>query len=127
MKKKQFLQNSLIATFFLVTGNIFAQQNDWSEVEKVFGKKGNVQGNVFKITYPRSDLKVKVGDFSVAPGLALGSWIGMMKMGGNTMMMGDLVLQDKEVAPVISKLVSENLQMTALHNHLVNETPAIKY
>jgi hypothetical protein len=127
MNKKQFLQNSLIATFLLITGNIFAQQSDWSEVEKVFGKKGTVQDNVFKITFPRSDLKVKVGNTSVAPGLVLTSWIGMMKMGSSTMMMGDLVLQDKEVSAVISKLVSENLQMTALHNHLVNETPAIKY
>src|SRR5437773_7564240 len=110
MKKKQFLQNSLIATFFLVTGNIFAQQNDWSEVEKVFGKKGNVQGDVFKITFPRSDLKVKVGDFAVAPGLALTSWIGIMKMGNEAMIMGNLVLLDFETAKVASKLVSSNLK-----------------
>jgi hypothetical protein len=110
-----------------------AQQNDWSSVEKVLGKKGTVQDNVFKISYPRSDLKVKVGDFSVAPGLALGSWIGFimksdgMKMDGNAMMMGDLVLLEKEVGPVISKLLSQNLQVTAIHNHLLNEQPAIKY
>src|SRR5207237_935328 len=62
-----------------------------------------------------------------SPGLALTSWIAIMKMGDHSMMMGDLVLLDKEVAPVISKLISENLQITAIHNHLVNETPAIKY
>lgn len=50
-----------------------------------------------------------------------------MKMGNQASMMGDLVLLDKEVAPVISKLISEGLQITALHNHIVNETPAIKY
>lgn len=111
----------------LITNCSFAQQNDWSDVEKVLDKKGNVQDNVFKITFPRSDLKVKVGDFDVAPGLAFTSWIGFMKMGNQTMMMGDLVLLDKEVAPVILKLISENLQITALHNHIVNETPAIKY
>lgn len=110
-----------------------AQQNDWTDVEKVFGKKGTIQGNVFKIAFPRSDLKVKVGDFPVAPGLALGSWIGIirnadgMKMNGNSMMMGDLVLLEKEVTPVIRKLISVNLQVTAIHNHLINETPAIKY
>lgn len=127
MNTKKIIQNILVVSLLLISGNLFAQQNDWTEVEKVFGKKGNVQGDVFKITFPRSDLKVKVGDFSVAPGLALTSWIGFLKMGSNTMMMGDLVLLDKEVAPVISKLVAENLEMTALHNHLVNETPAIKY
>lgn len=113
--------------------SIFAQQEDWSGVEKILGKKGTVQDKVFKISYPRSDLNVKVGDFPVAPGLALGSWIGFIKnsggmtMNGNTMMMGDLVLLEKEVGPVISKLQSQDLQVTAIHNHLLNEQPAIKY
>jgi len=69
---------------------------------------------------------VKIGEFTVEPGLALPSWIGFIKAGDNTMamddntmMMGDLVLLDKEVAPVISKLVSANLEITALHNHIV--------
>ena len=117
----------LIISLLLIAYSSFAQTDDWSDVEKVFGKKGNVQDNIFKITFPRSDLKVKVGDFSVAPGLALTSWIGFMKMGSEGSMMGDLVLLDKEVAPVISKLISEGLQITALHNHIVNEVPAIKY
>ncbi len=117
----------------IVSNSSFAQQEDWSAVEKVFGKKGTVQDNVFKESFPRSDLKVKVGDFSVAPGLALGSWIGFIKNSGNmrmddnVMMMGDLVLLEKEVGPVISKLLSQNLQVTAIHNHLLNEQPAIKY
>lgn len=114
-------------SLLLIAGGSIAQQNDWSDVEKVFGKKGNIQDGVFKITFARSDLKVKVGDFSVAPGLALTAWIGFEKMGNHTMMMGDLVMLDKEVAPVISKLVSENLDITALHNHIVGETPAIKF
>lgn len=127
MHKNKFIQAAIIAAFMLVAGNLQAQQNDWSGIENIFGKKGTVQGNVFKITFPRSDLKVKVGDFAVAPGLALTSWIGFMKMGNETMMMGDLVMLENEVSPVISKLVSEGLSITALHNHLVNETPAVKY
>jgi hypothetical protein len=102
-------------------------QTDSTALNNVFGKKGSVQGNVYKITYPRSDLKVNVGDFAVAPGLALGSWIGIIKMGNESMMMGDLVLLDSEVPKVITKLVEENLEVTAIHNHLINETPAIKY
>ncbi|TAL62160.1 MAG: DUF1259 domain-containing protein [Bacteroidetes bacterium] len=116
-----------ILSFLVIAKCSIGQQNDWSNVEKVFGKKGNVQNNIFKITFPRSDLKVKVGDFSVAPGLALTSWIGFMKMGNMTTMMGDLVVLDKEVPPAISKLIAEGLQISALHNHIINEVPAIKY
>ncbi len=118
-------------TFLFVLASITVMysyaQTDSTALNNVFGKKGTVQGNVYKISYPRSDLKVKVGDFSVAPGLALGSWIGIIKMGNESMMMGDLVLLDSEVPKVIAKLVEENLDITAIHNHLINEAPAVKY
>ncbi|MEP6514056.1 MAG: DUF1259 domain-containing protein [Parafilimonas sp.] len=100
---------------------------DSAALNNVFGKKGAVQGGVYKITFPRSDLKVKIGEFPVAHGLALTSWIGFVKMGNDVMMMGDLVLLDSEVPSAIKKIVSENLNITAIHNHLVNETPNIKY
>ncbi len=127
---------SLILACILSSYMTFAQQNDWTAVEQVFGKKGSVQDGVFKITFPRFDLKVKIGDFPVEPGLALTSWIGFMKSGAdmvsmnmdnNSVMMGDLVLLDKEVSPVITKLVLLNLEVTALHNHIVEESPNIKY
>jgi hypothetical protein len=86
-----------------------------------------MQGQVYRITFPRSDLKVKVNDFSVSPGLALTSWIGFIGMGHETMAMGDLVLLDSEVGPVVAKLVAAKLSLTAIHNHLVNEKPNIKY
>ena len=113
-----------VAVLFIT--NIFAQI-DSTALNNVFGKKGTVTGNVYKISYPRSDLKVKVGDFAVAPGLALGTWIGIINMGNHAMMMGDLVLLDTEVPKVINKLMEENLEVTAIHNHLINETPAVKY
>ncbi len=104
-----------------------AQTGDWQGVEKVFGKKGIVQGDMFKITFPRTDLSVKIGDVAVDSGLALTSWIGFKGMGTQAMMMGDLVLLDKEVSPVIAKLVAEGLKVTALHNHLIGTTPVIMY
>lgn len=122
MKKVLFLIVAMPA-FVFCNG----QQIDSSALNNVFGKKGTVTGDVYKISYPRSDLKVKVNGFAVAPGLALGSWIGIIQMGNHAMMMGDLVLLDSEVPKVIKKLVEENLQVTAIHNHLINETPAIKY
>ena len=113
--------------------NLFAQL-DSTELNNVFGKKGMVQGGVYKITFPRSDLKVKVNNFAVAPGLALTSWIGFIKMsdgsmmmGDDAMMMGDLVLLDTEEPKVVAKLIAEGLGITAIHNHLVNESPNIKY
>ncbi|MEO5648489.1 MAG: DUF1259 domain-containing protein [Ginsengibacter sp.] len=133
MKKVLLFLISLLTVYF---GS--AQQNDWSSVEKVFGKKGTVQDHVFKISYPRSDLKVTVDDFTIAPGFALGSWIGFlevnkpmkgnaMKMGNQVMMMGDLVLLDTEVPEVLKKLVAVDLKVTAIHNHLINESPNVKY
>lgn len=127
---KSLLILILISGLTIING----QENEWADVEKVFGKKGSVQDGAFKITFPRTDLKVKVGDFSVAPGLALTSWIGFimaghdgMTMDNTAMMMGDIVMLDNEVAPVIARLITLNLEVTALHNHIVGESPAIKY
>ena len=115
---------SAIAAMIVVCS--FAQI-DSTALNNVFGKKGSVTGGVYKISYPRSDLKVKIGDFNVAPGLALGTWVGIIDIGGHTMMMGDLVVLDSEVPKVVNKLVEENLEITAIHNHLINETPTVKY
>src|SRR3954469_8043447 len=122
MKKTLILLSS--AAWFIYCN---AQQIDSAALNDVFGKKGTVTGNVYKVTYPRSDLKVKVGDFSVGPGLALGTWVGIISMGDHAMMMGDLVLLDAEVPKVVNKLMEENLEITAIHNHLINESPNIKY
>jgi len=121
------MEKSFILFLFIAISVCSFAQTDSTALNNVFGKKGTVTGNVYKITYPRSDLKVKVGDFSVAPGLALGTWVGIINMGNHSMMMGDLVLLDSEVPKVINKLMEENLEVTAIHNHLINETPAVKY
>jgi hypothetical protein len=114
----------LVSMAFSIMG--FGQMDSLG-LNNIFGKKGTVSGQVYRITFPRSDLKVTIGDFSVAPGLALSSWIGIYSMGHESMMMGDLVLLDTEEASAVSKLVSSKLLITAIHNHLTNENPAIKY
>lgn len=123
--------NTRKRTFFCLLALMYASysfgQIDSTGLNNAFGRKGMVQGLVYRITFPRSDLKVKVNDFSVSPGLALTSWIGFMTMGHESMIMGDLVLLDTEVGPVVAKLVASHLSLTAIHNHLVNEKPAIKY
>jgi hypothetical protein len=101
---------------------------DWKPVEQAIGKAGTVQPDgVYKIGLPRTDLHVKVGDVEVKPTLALGSWIAFRKMAAQTMVMGDLVLTEDEVAPVMSKLQEGKIEITALHNHLLNETPRVMY
>jgi len=122
--KSKFLFFSII---LLSLGLFSKAQVDSTGLNIEFGKRGAMQGMVYKITYPRSDLKVMVNGFAVAPGLALTSWIGIISMGKESMMMGDLVLLDTEEAAAVSKLVSSGLSITAIHNHLTNEKPAIKY
>ncbi len=121
--KKVFTLCTLLFSFTLA----FAQTPDWQAVEKAFGRKGIQQGDVFKVSFPRSDLKVKVGEVPVEPALALTSWAAFKPMGNQAMMMGDLVLLESEVESVISKLVAESLQITALHNHIANESPNVMY
>ena len=102
-------------------------QVDSTGLDKAFGRKGTVTGNVYRVTFPRSDLKIAVGDFSVAPGLALTSWVALHQMGSESMMMGDLCMLDSEEPAVVAKLVELGLGVTAIHNHLVGEKPAIKF
>ena len=110
----------------LLVSQVHAQV-DSAALEKAFGKKGTVQGNVYRVTFPRTDLKVAINGFSVAPGLALTSWVAIHKMGQSSMMMGDFVMLDAEEPTVVAKLIGLGLSVTAIHNHLVNEKPAIKF
>jgi hypothetical protein len=102
-------------------------QPDSTALDKIFGRKGAVTGNVYRVTFPRGDLKITVGDFNIAPGLALTSWIALDRMGASSMMMGDLVMLDSEEPAVVAKLVALGLGITAIHNHLLGEKPAIKF
>ena len=96
-------------------------------IEAIFGRKGTVQDQVLKLTFPRSDLHVNVGKIPVEPGFALTSWIAFKEHRNLAVIMGDLVLLDQEINPVISKLIEGGVTVTALHNHLINETPDVMY
>jgi hypothetical protein len=105
-----------------------AMSNDWKAVESALGKAGTMQpGDVYKVSLPRSDLKVMVGSVQLKPALALGSWIAFKKMSNTSMVMGDLVLTEDEVTPVMNKLQEGGVQQTALHNHVLNESPRVMY
>ena len=108
-----------------------AQQStppEWKPVEDALGRKGSMQpGDVFKFSLPRSDLKVTVAGTPIKAGLALGSWLAFKKAGNEAIVMGDLVLLESEVEPVMMKLQQEGIEQTAVHNHLLNESPRVMY
>ena len=102
---------------------------EWKTVEDVFGFPGAVlPGGVIRFNMPRTDLHVTVAGTEVKPGLALGAWAAFHHVSANdAMVMGDLVLIDDEVAPVMKTLQQGGVEVTALHNHLVGESPKIMY
>jgi Domain of Unknown Function (DUF1259) len=84
-------------------------------------------GDVYKVSMPRSDLEVTADGVQIKPSFALGSWLAFKKAGEETMVMGDLVLTEDEVNPVISKLEEGGIQVTALHHHLDNLKPDVLF
>src|SRR5919205_2291260 len=105
-----------------------AGATDWKAVGQALGKEGAMQpGDVYKVSLPRSDLQVSVGGVAVKPALALGSWVAFKKMGNDAMVMGDLVLTEDEVTPVMTKLQAGGVEQTALHNHVLHESPRVMY
>lgn len=117
---------SLLVLFVLVAA---APGKDWKEVEQAIGRAGNVQpGDVYKVSFPRSDLTVTLDGVTIKPALALGSWAAFKDIGGgHVLTMGDLVLLDSEVSPVIDALQKGGIEQTALHNHLLGESPDVMY
>ena len=115
----------------LIAGPAVAQGRaaDWAAVDQALGRPGAVQpGDVMKYSFPRSDLRVTVAGVAVKPALALGSWVAFKRIaGGRTMAMGDLVLTEDEVGPVMRALQQGGVNQTALHNHVLHESPRVMY
>jgi len=96
-------------------------------IDRAMGRSGTILGDVYKVSLPRTDLSVKVGGVSVKAGFALGSWAAFKSTGTAAVVHGDLVLLDSELNPVISGLQQHNFEITAIHNHLIDETPSVMY
>jgi hypothetical protein len=115
----------------LASASVGAAQNmpaDYDAVLKTLGKQGDYKGNVLKVNIPRNDLKITIDGIATPTPFGFGGWIAMTKgAGGNEVMMGDLVLLEDEVNPVMSALLSNGLEVTALHNHFFFENPRIFY
>lgn len=101
---------------------------DWKQVENAMGRSGQAQpGDVMKFAMPRKDLHVVLAGVEIKPALALGSWAAFKEAGGGAMVMGDLVLTEDEVQPVMMKLQEGGIQQSAVHNHLIGESPRVMY
>src|SRR5215472_13246003 len=97
---------------------------DWTKVDTALGKTANVQGEVHRYGIPRSDLQVTLDGVTIKPALALGGWVAFEPAKDGGMLMGDIVLTENEVSPVMSKLLVSGIEATALHNHLMRSTKA---
>jgi hypothetical protein len=112
----------------LIASAAGAAEIDWLKVDQAFGKAGTVQpGGAHKWGLPRTDLKITVDGVLLKPTLALGSWIGFVPTDGGAMFMGDLVLTEDEVSPVMKRLIEGGIEITAVHNHLLRTSPAVFY
>ena len=102
--------------------------SDWKPVEVAMGRAGQMQpGDVIKFGMPRKDLHVVLNGVEIKPALALGSWVAFKRDDDGTMVMGDLVLTEDEVEPVMMKLQEDGIHESAVHNHLIGESPRVIY
>ena len=105
-----------------------AMAADWTAVAGALGKSGTEgAGGAYRVGLPRSDLSVTLDNITLKPTLALGSWVAFLPMGSNVMVMGDLVLTEDEIGPVMKKLSESGIEISALHNHLFHAVPATFY
>lgn len=104
------------------------QTTDWPAVSQALGAAGQLMtGDVYRIGLTRSDLKVTAKGVALLPAFALGSYAAFKNLGGQTMVMGDLVLLDAEVNPVLSGLFQNGFSVTGIHNHLLEMDPHVMY
>ncbi len=123
---------------FLLAGNAVAQEStqhvattslDTAKIEQLTGAKGKLDTaeNVFKVTVPRSDLAVSVAGVKMTPATGFTSWAGFSPAGDKTMVMGDMVLQEDQINPVMSTALENGIEVTALHNHFLWDTPKVMF
>lgn len=111
----------------VVSADASAQEVDWQRLDETFARKPAVSGDVHRYGFPRTDLSVTLDGVTVRPALALGGWVAFKPAHGGAMVMGDLVLLESEINPVMTKLIEGGLEITAVHNHLLRANPATFY
>ena len=105
----------------------YAQEIDWKKVDEALGRTAAVSGDVHRYGFPRTDLTVTLDGVTIRPALALGGWAAFKPAHGGAMVMGDLVLIETEINPVMAKLIENGIETTAVHNHVLRGSPATFY
>jgi len=116
-----------ICTMATIGSAASAQEVDWKKVDEAIGRSAAVSGDVHRYGFPRTDLTVTLDGVTIKPALALGSWTAFKPMHGGAMVMGDLVLLETEISPVMAKLIENGIEITAVHNHVLRANPATFY
>jgi len=118
-----------VAVLGLLVGTPALGAEEWQQaIASGLGKQGTeMPGGVYRVGLPRTDLEVTVDGVAIKPALALGSWLAFKPVGNEVMVMGDLVLTQEEINPVLSRLEQGGVEITALHNHLLRSEPATMY
>src|SRR5215204_6348109 len=119
------LFSSVIALALIAPAS--AEEIDWKKVDETLGRSAAVSADVHRYGFPRSDLQVTLDGVTIRPALALGGWVAFKPMHDGAMIMGDLVLLETEINPVMAKLIENGLEITAVHNHLLRANPATFY
>ncbi|MGW1422271.1 DUF1259 domain-containing protein [Bradyrhizobium manausense] len=104
-----------------------AEDVNWQAIDQALGRKAAVSDDVHRYGFPRSDLSVTLDGVAIKPALALGGWVAFKPVHGGAMVMGDLVLLETEINPVMAKMIASGLEVTAVHNHLLRASPATFY
>ncbi|MBK3663096.1 DUF1259 domain-containing protein [Bradyrhizobium diazoefficiens] len=117
----------LIVAGVTISGAARGEDILWSKVDKAMGRPAAVNQDVHRYGFPRTDLNVTLDGVTIKPSLALGGWVAFKPMGSQAMVMGDLVLLETEIEPVMAKLIEGGLDITAIHNHLLRASPATFY
>ena len=125
---RQIATSIAAAVALAFSTGVSAGNIDWTSVDQALGRKGSDQpGGIHKYGLPRSDLTVSVDGVPIKPALALGSWVAFQPTGNGAMVMGDLVLTDAEISPVMQRLIEDGVEITAIHNHLLRTSTPIYY
>jgi hypothetical protein len=122
----RLIPSFLVASFVFMSA-AHAQEIDWKKVDEAFGRTAAVSGDIHRYGFPRTDLAVTLEGVTIKPAFALGGWVAFKPMHSEVMVMGDLVLLETEINPVMAKLVEGGLEITAVHNHLLRANPATFY
>ena len=117
----------LILSIFLCPVMLAAQGLDTAKIDEAMGRSGQKTGDVYRLGFPRTDLHLSIAEVDIKPGLALGSWAAFAGNDNEAMVMGDLVLLENELMPVTKKLRAAGFDITAVHNHVLNEAPRVIY